>query len=266
MEYLSNKLDLNVMGTKEPGSRYVPGNELIRAMVFRKGESFDNVSQGLFFFIDHYRHAIWVEERIKNGVSVVSDRWLYSQYAYQEVKEERQIDGNLLYRKYEDLQIKPDLFFILDCSGETTSERLKGRTGKDVSQGDKSWGDHERVDVVMREQYRDLYNEYKDTQRGVFWVGQDSVVSPTEIFYEQIKREIDSWLERRKEIEEVIEKLSVVKGIKAALDQQKVSWIAMPVEVELRNANILCDMAVGACTCGASHSLKETVGRIRELI
>ncbi len=256
-EYLSQTLEVSMQITKEPGSPLVNRNEDIREMIF--SWHFDDVSQGLLFFIDHYRHAVWVEKKIKEGVSVVSDRWLYSQYAYQAVKEERQIDGNLLYRKYEDLQIKPDLVFILDCSGEVTKERLQGRTGKDVSQKDKAWGDHDRVDTVMREQYRDLYNEYKETQRGVFWIGQDSVVSPTEVFYGQIKREIDSWLEKRKEIEEVIDKLmSVVE--KAS------SWVAMPIEVELHNANILCDMTVGACACGASHSWTETIGRIRELI
>ena len=266
MEYLMNGLELNVMGTKEPGSPYVLGNDLIRAMIFGKGPSFDNVSQGLLFFIDHYRHAIWVKERIENGVSVVSDRWLYSQYAYQEVKEERQIDGNLLYRKYEDLQIKPDLVFILDCSGETTKERLQGRTGKDVSQKDKAWGDHERNDAIMREQYRNLYNEYREKQKEVFWVGQYVAGSPKKFFEESVRPEIDSWFEERKEIEEVISNLLLIEQVNVDINHVKVSWIAMPVEVDLRNGNVLCDMAVGACACGASHSLEETVGRIRKLI
>ena len=262
MEYLSNKLELNVMGTKEPGSSQVLGNDLIRAMIFGKGKSFDNVTQGLLFFIDHYRHAEWVKERIENGVSVVSDRWLYSQYAYQEVKKERQIDANLLYRKYEDLQIKPDLLFILDCSGETTSERLKGRTGKDVSQKDKAWGDHERVDVVMREQYRNLYNEYKDEQKGVFWVSQDAIGSPKEFFEESIKPEIDRLVASKLKKRSIIQKLNLVK---AARTDGESSWISMPTEIELRNGNVLCDMAAGPCACKAYHNVEETIERIEKL-
>ncbi len=265
MEYLMNGLELNVMGTKEPGSPYVLGNDLIRAMIFGKGLSFDNVSQGLLFFIDHYKHAIWVEERIKNGVSVVSDRWLYSQYAYQEVKEERQIDGNLLYRKYEDLQIKPDLVFILDCSGETTKERLQGRIGKDVIQGDKPWGDHERNDAIMREQYRDLYNEYREKQKEVFWVGQYVAGSPKKFFEESIKSEIDravASLKERKTKDEVIRFLNMQK---IDISEKESNWIPMPTEVKLRNGNVLCDMAAGPCACKAYHNVDETIERIEKL-
>ncbi len=262
MEYLSNKLELNVIGTKEPGSSQVLGNDLFRAMIFGKGKSFDNVTQGLLFFIDHYRHAKWVKERIENGISVVSDRWLYSQYAYQEVKEERQIDGNLLYRKYEKIQIKPDLVFILDCSGEVTKERLQGRTGKDVSQKDKAWGDHERNDAIIREQYGDLYNEYKDEQKGVFWVSQDAEGSPKEFFEESIKPEIDAFLGVRVKKAEVIRFL---KMRKLDISEKESSWISMPTEIELRNGNVLCDMAAGPCACKAYHNVDETINRIEKL-
>ena len=264
MEYLSNKLELNVMGTKEPGSRYVPGNELIRAMIFRKGESFDNVSQGLLFFIDHYKHAIWVTERIKNGVSVVSDRWLYSQYAYQAVKEEKQVDANKLYETYEGLQIIPDLVFILDCSREVTRERLQGRMDKDLLQKDKLWGDHEKNDEILREEYRKLFSVFKPG-KNFFWINQEPKESPQEIFLEQIKPEIDrlvAYLKERKTKDEVIRFL---KMRKIDISEKESNWIPMPTEVELRNGNVLCDMAAGPCACKAYHNVEETIVRIEKL-
>ncbi len=266
MEYLMNGLELNVMGSKEPGSLFVIGNSLIRDMIFGYKDHFDNVKQGLLFFIDHYRHAEWVKERIENGVSVVSDRWLYSQYAYQAVKEERQIDANLLYRKYEKIQIKPDLVFILDCSGEVTKERLQGRTGKDVSQKDKAWGDHERNDAIMREEYRDLYNEYKDEQKGVFWVSQDAIGSPKEFFEESIRPEIDRLVASLNETKDKkAEVIRFLKERKIDINNKESSWIPMPTEIELRNGNVLCDMAAGPCSCKAYHNVDETIERIEKL-
>ncbi len=264
-KYLMKELEVSKEWTKEPGSASVMGNPQIRNMIFSDDFRGDNVSQGLLFFIDHYRHAEWVKKRIENGVSVVSDRWLYSQYAYQAVKKERQIDGNLLYRKYEKIQIKPDLVFILDCSGETTKERLQGRTGKDVSQKDKSWGDHERVDVVMREQYRNLYNEYKDEQKGVFWVSQDAIGSPKEFFEESIRPEIDSWFERRKKIENLVSNLRLIEQVNVDINHVKANWILMPIEVALVNGGVVCDMAAGPCSCKAYHNVEETINRIEKL-
>ncbi len=154
---------------------------------------------------------------------------------------------------------------ILDCSGETTSERLKGRIGKDVSQKDKAWGDHERVDVVMREQYRNLYNEYKDEQKGVFWVSQDAAGSPKKFFEESIKPEIDrlvASLKERKTKDEVIRSL---KMRKIDISEKESNWIPMPTEVELLNGNILCDMTAGPCACKAYHNVEETIERIEKL-
>ena len=262
-EYLSKTLEVSMQITKEPGSWEVPWNVTIREMIFDK--DIDNVSAGILFFIDHYRHAEWVRKKIEEGVSVISDRWLYSQFAYQEVKEERQIDGNLLYRKYEKIQIKPDLVFILDCSGETTKERLQGRTGKDVSQKDKAWGDHERVDVVMREQYRNLYNEYKDEQKGVFWVSQDAIGSPKEFFEESIKPEIDRLVASLKERKTKDEVIRFLKMQKIDISEKESNWISMPTEIELRNGNVLCDMAAGPCACKAYHNVEETIERIEKL-
>ncbi len=264
MEYLMNRLELNVMGTKEPGSSQVLGNDLIRAMIFGKGKSFDNVTQGLLFFIDHYRHADWVKERIKNGVSVVSDRWLYSQYTYQAVKEEKQVDANKLYEKYEGLQIIPDLVFILDCNGEVTKERLQGRMDKDLSQKDKLWGDHEKNDEILREEYRKLFSVFKPG-KNFFWINQEPKESPQEIFLDQIKPEIDrlvASLKERKTKDEVIRSLNMQK---IDISEKESSWISMPTEIELRNGNVLCDMAAGPCACKAYHNVDETINRIEKL-
>ncbi len=259
-EYLSKTLEVSMQITKEPGSWEVPWNVTIREMIFDK--DIDNVSAGILFFIDHYRHAEWVRKKIEEGVSVISDRWLYSQFAYQAVKEERQIDANFLYRKYEKIQIKPDLLFILDCSGEVTKERLQGRTGKDVSQEDKAWGDHERNDAILREEYRKLYNEDKEEQKGVFWVSQDAVGSPKEFFEESIRPEIDRLVASKLKKRSIIQKLTLVK---AASTDGESSWIPMPTEVELRNGNVLCDMAAGPCACKVYHNVDETIERIEKL-
>lgn len=265
-EYLSRMLGIEKMElTKEPGSWSVDWNQTIREMIF--DEDIGNIEQGLLFFIDHYRHAEWVKRKIEEGVSVISDRWLFSQYAYQIVKEDKQEDALFLYKKYEELQIKPDLVFILDCNWETTEERLKGRKGKDISQKDKDWGDHDLVDAKMRDSYRDLYNKYKGAG-GFYWIGQDSESSPQEVFKESIKPEIDRFLEDRKSIKEWnkgIEKIINSTRNEAVIEGERNRWLSMPKELKLYNGNILCDSATGPCSCGATHNIDETVERIRAL-
>ena len=259
-EYLSRKLEVSMQITKEPGSWEVPWNVTIREMIFDK--DIDNVSAGILFFIDHYRHAEWVRKKIEEGVSVISDRWLYSQFAYQEVKEERQIDGNLLYRKYEKIQIKPDLVFILDCSGEVTKERLQGRTGKDVTQKDKAWGDHERNDAIMQGEYKKIYYENSNKQNGIFWVSQNSDESPLKVFEECIRPEIDRLVAMRNKKANVIKALSIQA---VDIDRKESNWIPMPIEVALVNGGVVCDMAAGPCSCKAYHNVDETIKRIEKL-
>ena len=267
--YLMKELEISMQETKEPGSYSVVGNDLLRGLILGKDSNLDSVSQGLLFFIDHYRHAEWVKRKIEEGVSVISDRWLFSQYAYQGVKQgsNSQEDALLLYKKYEELQIKPDLVFILDCDGEVTEGRLKRRKGKDVKQSDKDWGDHALVDESMRDAYIDLYNKYKG-DGGFHWIGQNSESSPQEIFDESIRPEIDRFIEDRRKkkdwnkgLEEIINSIRY----EAVIERERNRWLSIPEELKLYNGNVLCDAATGPCACKAYHNIDETVERIRAL-
>lgn len=138
--------DDKVAATKEPGSPLSLLNMDIRHMLFNDNPDFlprnyarelDMVIHGLLFFMDHYENAKLARHYTDQGIHVVSDRWLYSQYAYDAVKKSSQVDALALYHKYEALQIQPDLILLVDCDEATANEHLSQRTGKPTKQTDK---------------------------------------------------------------------------------------------------------------------------------
>lgn len=165
VEWLMNQLRESpyaVIKTKEPGSPLITLCRDIRNMLFNSTykHNLDAVEQGLLFFIDHYHHAKQVKTWVDQGNFVVSDRWAYTQYAYADVKREPNVDADILYHKYEPLQIQPNIVFFLDIDPEVAKTRSRTRTNKKESQEDKQWGTRDDLHVKTREGYQRLMKLY----------------------------------------------------------------------------------------------------------
>ena len=155
--------DQPVVRLKEPGSSF---DGAFRSMLFEQEYSKDlnQVTAGLLFFLDHYNTALAAEEAVAAGKTVLCDRWCYSQYAYDSVKHSSNVDSLALYRKYEEIQIKPDLVLLFETDPETATARLQARTDKKVQQSDKQWGDREDLNRAMILEYRELLEKYHPTR------------------------------------------------------------------------------------------------------
>lgn len=158
--------EMPVVRFKEPGSSF---DGAFRSMLFEQDYSKDlnQVTAGLLFFMDHYNTALAAEEAVAAGKVVICDRWCYSQYAYDAVKSVSNVDSLELYRKYEEIQIKPDLVLLFETDPETATARLKARTDKKVKQSDKQWGEREDLNKAMILEYRELLERYHLMSRSV---------------------------------------------------------------------------------------------------
>ena len=170
--------------SKEPGSALSPFCISMREHIFHP--STDSIEQGLLFFLDHYRHARAVERLTSDGLTVISDRWLYSQYCYNSIRlNGPDIDGTALYEKYEPLQTTPDLVIVLGLDKEEAEKRIQARDSqksKDVVQSQKSWTQTEDYLGKLIRIYEAFILEYEMEGINVQAVTPNSNESPEEVF------------------------------------------------------------------------------------
>ncbi len=197
-KYLTEQREFDTALSKEPGSTLSTFTEDIREMLFHKTYSptLDEVEQGLLFFIDHYRHAKQIEFNVSRGINVISDRWLYSQYAYDAIKPNPQIDAVALYEHYETLQIEPDLLLLFGLDKEEAYRRIKKREDsgeKKTLQSQKPWATGDYLGELIK-QYANLYQDLVDRIPTVDIVPQAEEEADV-VFEKYVKVQIDSLFE-----------------------------------------------------------------------
>ena len=92
-----------IIQTKEPGSSHSEFCLSMRYEIFKDRhphDTLDELEEGLLFFLDHYHHARLVENAVEQGAIVVSDRWCYSQYCYNRVREKGRPHSTKLYMQF----------------------------------------------------------------------------------------------------------------------------------------------------------------------
>ena len=200
-EYLTGKEE-NAVLSKEPGSPLSKFTEDLRAMIFSfpYSHGLDEVEQGLLFFIDHYRHAKAVKNAIDQGVNIISDRWLYSQYCYDAVKPYPQIEATNLYEHYETLQIQPDLVLLLGLDKEEAYRRIEEREKareKETKQSQKPWAQGDYLGELIK-QYANLYQDLVDRIPTVDIVPK-ATETPEEVFERLVKPQLDFLFKEERE-------------------------------------------------------------------
>lgn len=154
-EILSEKLkdEYKVLKTKEPTGS-LPIGKLIRKVLLKKEESKDisEESLALLFAADRISHLKKIViPALKNGSVVISDRYVYSSYAYQSkgMSKEMPLDWIYTINKY---AIDPDIVIFLDISPELGQERL--------FKGQKRVQDHTYFETLIQQQkIRSVYYE-----------------------------------------------------------------------------------------------------------
>ncbi len=114
-------------------------------------------TQALLFFADRAEHVREIEKKLKEGYIVLSDRYVYSTYAYQgaQLYEIKEFEDTMEWFKmiYEPMRLDPDVVFYIDIWPEEGISRIYGRKKKEK---------FERVEFLnrVREIYILLAEEY----------------------------------------------------------------------------------------------------------
>lgn len=192
-EYMGKK-SIPVMLSKEPGSPLFNFTKDLREILFDKHYSLglDEVEQGLIFFVDHYHHARMIESQIEIGNTIVSDRWLYSQYCYDAIKPHSQTLATGLYLDYEKEQIQPDLVLLFGLDKEEGYRRIKAREeegDKKTKQRQKPWAEGDYLGELII-QYANLYQDLVDRIPTATIVPRNEETRE-EVFEKYVKPQID---------------------------------------------------------------------------
>ncbi|PWR72334.1 dTMP kinase [Methanospirillum lacunae] len=133
--------DLFPVMTREPGATWI-GDQVRRAIA----EQADPIAEALLFVADHAAHLREVvRPALSEGRLVISDRYIDSRFAYQEVS----LSGCLsdpagwLYSVHNGWTVIPDLTFLLVLSVDTALGRTKNRISAEH---------FEKADVLARVQ------------------------------------------------------------------------------------------------------------------
>lgn len=116
------RLDRKALWTREPGSPLIELN--VRDMVLSHKDISPKALE-LLFQADRAEHTSKIQELLRNGVDVVSDRSYISglAYALASGQSERQLQSLLDYS----LHVKPNLIFLLEVTPEIVEERKRSR-------------------------------------------------------------------------------------------------------------------------------------------
>ncbi len=114
-------------------------------------------TQALLFFADRAEHVREIKRKLEEGYIVLSDRYVYSTYAYQgaQLYHIMEFEETMQWFKmiYEPMRLDPDVVFYIDIWPEEGISRIYGRKKKEK---------FERVEFLnrVREIYTLLAEEY----------------------------------------------------------------------------------------------------------
>jgi dTMP kinase len=180
--YLFDKQKTNhVLMTREPYiSKY---HDKIRKLLKENTDPYDNAELFANLWVkDRKVHAAWIKKELNAGHYVISDRYKYSTFAYQQTQG---ISLGKLIKMHKGILI-PDLAIIVDIPAEEAIRRAnndKSRTFKEVFE-------KKEFQEKLRKNYLDLPSHLPE-ENIVILTGESS-----DVIFEQAKKEIDKVLEK----------------------------------------------------------------------
>ncbi|MBE7068109.1 MAG: dTMP kinase [Clostridiales bacterium] len=106
--------------------------------------------------IDHiFNKTNGLLEKINNGVTVISDRYYFSNYAYQGVY--MPLEWLIEANKFSAEALKPDVNIYIDVEAKVSAKRLQSR-------GDKERYEEENTMFHIREKYFEAFDRLKDAE------------------------------------------------------------------------------------------------------
>ncbi|MCX4327549.1 MAG: dTMP kinase [Lachnospiraceae bacterium] len=165
--------------TKEPTGR--PVGCLLRQCLAGRVKT-DELTLAALFAADRLDHILNDDDgllkKLEEGISVISDRYILSTYAYQSVR--------VPFDWVKDLnsmaagKIHPDCHIFIDTDPDTALERIsKGRPGTELFENKKRL-------TEVRKRYFELFEELKDTENIIIADGTKSIGGISDYIWENI--------------------------------------------------------------------------------
>jgi len=127
-DYLDNK-NIDYINTREPGGSDVGGN--LRDILLNTEKKLSNETELLLMLADRVNHIeTLINPSLNNGITVISDRYMDSSYAYQGGGREMGVSN--IRRIADNLNIiQPNLTLLFDLPVEMALERARSRSKLD---------------------------------------------------------------------------------------------------------------------------------------
>ncbi len=170
-EYLSS-LGNDIFLTEEPTTTWM-GKDVRRAIEEEKNP----LSQALLFFADRAEHVEVIKKNLKDGKIVISDRYVYSTFAYQGAQMEKlmPLDKALKWLEcvYEPMRLDPDIVILLKIEPKRGLNFVNTRDFKEKFEREEFLERVQDIYVGLADKYgfvvvdsnRDLEEVYEDVRK-----------------------------------------------------------------------------------------------------
>ncbi len=170
-EYLKGK-GFGVFLTEEPTRTWM-GMDVRRAIEEEKNP----FSQALLFFADRAEHVMDIRKRLDSGEIVISDRYVYSTFAYQGAQLEKimALEDALLWldRIYEPFRLDPDAVIFLKIDPKRSMNFVKNRDFREKFERAEFLSRVQDIYMMLAEKYgfyivdsnRNLEEVYADVRK-----------------------------------------------------------------------------------------------------
>jgi dTMP kinase len=180
--------DLHPIKTREPGSTWI--GETVRKAIKDK---IDPVTEALLFVADHAAHLHQViKPALSEGKIVISDRYIDSRFAYQQVTLEGVIPEPLTWLKtvHKGWTVNPDLTLLLTIPIDIALERTKNRKTREHFEEKEILNKVQKnyLDLVEREPWRFVILDGTLPAEQILNVAENAVRNKKEIFDQKHKK------------------------------------------------------------------------------
>ncbi len=169
-EYLESK-SYEVFLTEEPTRTWM-GRDVRRAIEEEKNP----LSQALLFFADRAEHVELIKKNLERGKIVISDRYVYSTFAYQGAQMEKLMPLSQalkwLEEVYEPMRLEPDIVIFLKIEPERGLNFVSTRDFKEKFEREEFLSRVQEIYMGLAEKYgfvivdsnRNLEEVYEDVK------------------------------------------------------------------------------------------------------
>lgn len=140
--------DAKVMFTREPGGTQL--GDQIRTILLSKDSEIDPLAEAYLYAASRAQHVVQINKWLDEGYTVISDRFVYSSYAYQGIARGLGVGTIFDINKVALQDIIPDYIFYLQIDMDTYRARKRNIT------------DLDRIELEGEEFFQKILNGYDD--------------------------------------------------------------------------------------------------------